>query len=626
MRRPVFIPIFVFLFFLYFSSKIFAEGEFKTDYQSSYVIDENGATRVTQDVTITNLTSQYYVSNYEFTIGSEVPTNITAWDSTGPLKPIITKGDGKTKISLQFEAKVVGTGNQLAFGIAYDFPGLANHNGLLWDLNLLRLSGLETISSYDLTISVPNSFGPLLFSFPNPKTQTQESGKRVLTFDKQALLQGAPRMGFGNLQLYKVSLTYHLRNPSLGLGYTEIALPPDIAGYQKIIQTSFLPSPNSIRVDDDGNYLARYNLGPFEEKKIVWEGLIALFYPPRSLGEEKAAAIPAELVQKYTQSQKYWEKNAVEIQAQAAKLTDPAASVTKNLRQIYDFVVGYLSYDYQELASGNLVRQGALAALAQKDKAVCMEYTDLFIALARAAGIPAREINGYAYTADTTNRPLSLKLAQGDVLHAWPEAYFPGTGWIMVDPTWGSTSGSNYFSAFDLSHVAFVIQGVDSQYPLPAGSYKTNPNQKDVDVSFSNETKSIKERPKLELAVNFGPLAISPFSTQATILVTNPSRVSAFGAVVSITDRFLKPSETVINLGTIPAGATIQKTIQLMPANAATGGTENLTANVTASDFDGEKIEATGSNRLPVYPLYLPAGILTLLAAGVILGRRFLPK
>ena len=49
-----------------------------------------------------------------------------------------------------------------------------------------------------------------------------------------------------------------------------------------------------------------------------------------------------------------------------------------------------------------------------------MEFTDLFVAIARAAGIPARESVGYAYTTNSRLRPLSLVT---DVLHAWPEYY-----------------------------------------------------------------------------------------------------------------------------------------------------------------------------------------------------------
>ena len=490
----------------------------------------------------------------------------------------------------------------------------------MWEINLLRLSGLESISSYTLTLSVPKTFGPLLFAFPTPKTQSDSGTQRLLTYDKQTLLAGAPRIGFGELQLYKLALTYHLRNPGIGLGYTEIAFPPDILGYQKDIQTSFLPAPVSIRVDDDGNYLARYNLGPFEQKEVVWEGFLALFHPPRNFTNAKAEELPAELVQKYTKPQKYWETETVEIKSQFAQLVDPNLSVAQNLRRIYDFVTSNLSYDYQKLASGQLIRLGAQSALTQKDKAVCMEYTDLFIALARASGIPTREVNGYAYTADSTNRPLSLQLAQGDVLHAWPQAYFPNVGWVMIDPTWGSTSGSDYFSAFDLSHLSFVIKGAESEYPLPAGSYKTESGQKDVEVSFSSDTDILNINPNLEVEINFNPFAISPFPAEATIYVKNPSRVSAFAATLSITTNFLQPEEATINLGTIPPGAIVSKTVRLMPKDAFAGGNEKLQVTAAASSFEGAEISTAGSNSLSVYPLYLPVSTAFLLLVLAIFG------
>jgi len=52
--------------------------------------------------------------------------------------------------------------------------------------------------------------------------------------------------------------------------------------------------------------------------------------------------------------------------------------------------------------------------------AVCLEYTDLFVTLARAAGIPSRSIEGFAYTKNSRLRPLSLV---DDVLHAWVQYY-----------------------------------------------------------------------------------------------------------------------------------------------------------------------------------------------------------
>lgn len=81
-------------------------------------------------------------------------------------------------------------------------------------------------------------------------------------------------------------------------------------------------------------------------------------------------------------------------------------------------------------------------------------------------------------------QPLSLI---SDILHSWPE-YWDDTrqNWIPVDPTWESTSEIDYFNNFDLKHIAFVIHGKNSTYPLSAGSYKSENFSKDVFVEFSS--------------------------------------------------------------------------------------------------------------------------------------------
>ncbi|HLD96348.1 MAG TPA: transglutaminase domain-containing protein [Patescibacteria group bacterium] len=582
-----------------------AAGEFKTDYTAAYVAAGDGTLEVSQNVTIENLTSQYFVSQYKFTIGSESPKNVTAWDSTGSLNPVVKKSGGKTVVTLNFRARVYGKGNKLNFGIAYDFPGLVNRNGLIWEINLLKITGLKDISSYNLTVSVPVSFGSPIFQFPSPSSQKVSNQRRQISYNKSALLQGAPRMGFGDFQLYQLTLTYHLKNTRVGFGYTEIALPPDLMGYQEIVQNSLLPAPVSIRVDADGNYLARYNLRPLEKKDVVWEGWLALYYPDRKFGTDKLSSLPVELVSKYTGSQKYWETSTVEIKAEAAKLTDPKNSVAGISRQIYSFVTGKLSYDYKKLEGGELVRLGALAALAQPDKAVCMEYTDLFVAVARAAGIPAREVNGFAYTADDTNRPLSLRV-EGDVLHAWPQVYIPGPGWTMIDPTWGSTSGSDYFSAFDLSHLAFVVKGESSEYPLPAGSYKTDPNQKDVAVAFSTEKEVVEESPRIEVEMELPWFILSPLGSSAKITVTNTGKTSAFAAQAEIESSLLGLENPNLEIGTLPPGASSSYTVALTSPGLGTKGEEQLRVRVSAQDFQEKEVSAEEEVSELVRPLYWP--------------------
>ncbi len=75
----------------------------------------------------------------------------------------------------------------------------------------------------------------------------------------------------------------------------------------------------------------------------------------------------------------------------------------------------------------------------------CNEHTQLYVALVRAAGIPARIATGLAY--------VNGKF----YYHAWPEIWL--SNWVAVDPTFGQ------FPA-DASHLRFVVGGLARQAEL----------------------------------------------------------------------------------------------------------------------------------------------------------------
>jgi len=77
----------------------------------------------------------------------------------------------------------------------------------------------------------------------------------------------------------------------------------------------------------------------------------------------------------------------------------------------------------------------------------CGEHAVLFVALARAAGIPAREVTGIVYSPDV----------QGFGYHAWAEVWLGK--WVSVDPSW------NQFPV-DASHIAFAFGGIEKQVKI----------------------------------------------------------------------------------------------------------------------------------------------------------------
>jgi transglutaminase-like putative cysteine protease len=65
----------------------------------------------------------------------------------------------------------------------------------------------------------------------------------------------------------------------------------------------------------------------------------------------------------------------------------------------------------------------------------CTYYASAMVVLARASGVPARMVLGYA---PGTYDPLRAEyvVAESDA-HAWPELYFPRYGWVEFEPTAG---------------------------------------------------------------------------------------------------------------------------------------------------------------------------------------------
>jgi hypothetical protein len=75
----------------------------------------------------------------------------------------------------------------------------------------------------------------------------------------------------------------------------------------------------------------------------------------------------------------------------------------------------------------------------------CNEHTVLFVALARAIGLPARTAVGL------------VNVRGRFYYHAWPEVYY--NGWVAVDPTLGQYPA-------DASHLRFLIGGLARQVEL----------------------------------------------------------------------------------------------------------------------------------------------------------------
>lgn len=464
----------VFFFCLFFllplAKNVFAEKEYKTEYNVEYFPKLNGDSRVRLRIKIIHLRSDVYVKEFSLSFPNTFTINdINAYDDKGEVIPQIEPEERSFKIKLAFNAPNVGRNSENNFYLNYLQKNLFKINGNVWEIILPVISDQED-SIFNIIFHLPKATDKKL-SIAKP-LPTLIRDNKIFWENVQTKTVYAV---FGNSQFYKVTLIYHLQNEKLFPVYFDIAFPPETL-YQKIFVKSINPLPAEVFLDDDGNYLGRYVLKSKERKEIIFDGFIETLTEPQ---EDFLPYIRQTFIdqKKYLLSpQKFWTVNQ-------KKLTEKEIAKIATAQDVYNFVNQKLTYNYQRIDK-KMVRLGADKILDQPNQAICMEFTDLFIALAREKGIYAREINGYGFSDDSNLRPLSLS---SDLLHSWPE-YFDNDKqiWIPVDPTWENTSGIDYFHSLDLNHLTFVIHGKDPILPLSAGMYKIE-DSKDVEVSVVSQ-------------------------------------------------------------------------------------------------------------------------------------------
>lgn len=417
--------------------------EVYANYDLEYKFDLSGKSQATYVVSLRNRTSAAAVSGFELTFTQSELTNLKVFDGGGPLAATQTSIDSGTKVSITFRSPIVGLDRVRKFTIQFDGPQ-AIHTGQVWDITIPKFTSTSPISTLDVSLIVPTDFGkPTRSSVPYDYYSAKTiPNYQVIAYTKADLRPGLTA-SFGNLQSFELDLTYKLQNSTSQTARLPIVVPPDTT-YQRVSYHNLTPSPETIEVDSDGNWLAYYQVPANSTLSIHLLAIINSLLEPVS----EPLPVSADYLQQTLQPTTHWPK------------------LTKNLttpRQIYDFVITTLDYDHNLASSGTATRRGATDALAHPKNSVCTEFTDLFIALSRSAGIPAREIIGAAFSPDPATKPLSLYSSS---LHAWPQYWDKASQkWISVDPTWGQTSKTNYFDTFDLHHIALLTRGQEDSLP-----------------------------------------------------------------------------------------------------------------------------------------------------------------
>ncbi len=138
-----------------------------------------------------------------------------------------------------------------------------------------------------------------------------------------------------------------------------------------------------------------------------------------------------------------------------------------------------IDYDLSTLTES--VSQKASWVLRNRE-GVCDELTNLFIAMNRALGIPAKFVSGVAYTnADD--------FEEGFGPHGWAEVYFPDYGWVPFDVTYGE------FGFVDAGHIklkeSLDVSQASTQFQWMGENVDIKTRQLDIKTTVKDKGGSI---------------------------------------------------------------------------------------------------------------------------------------
>lgn len=220
-----------------------------------------------------------------------------------------------------------------------------------------------------------------------------------------------------------------------------VALIHDIYPYQEVISRSISPGNYTLLTDEYDNQYAEFDLSdhhPGTSIPIEIEYLISVNEVVYDLTN-----CEGEFPNVFTQSELHIESSNPQIVSLAKDLSKGKRTACEQVRAFYDYAGDELIYSYNRNAWGAQATFGLMGA-------DCTEYASLVIALSRAEKIPARYYEGLLYLEESDKE---MELAQLE--HAWLDAYFPGIGWVALDPTLGRSQifRETYFAHYTPNHI-----------------------------------------------------------------------------------------------------------------------------------------------------------------------------
>jgi len=230
----------------------------------------------------------------------------------------------------------------------------------------------------------------------------------------------------------EIEMIYRLENQGPGEivdAAVHFAVPEQALENQTILDPLiFSPGVPERSVDQWGQSIATFRrdiIKPGERCEFSYRTRIKLanltyIVIPDKVGTLKD--VPADIRKAYTADSDRYRITTPLVSDTAKRLVGNETNVYWMVRNIYDWIIETMSY---EMVGGWDVPE----TLIKRKTGSCSEYTFLFIALCRSAGIPARYEAGTVLRGDDASVDVAY--------HRWTEIYLPNYGWVPFDPQAG---------------------------------------------------------------------------------------------------------------------------------------------------------------------------------------------
>jgi transglutaminase-like putative cysteine protease len=133
------------------------------------------------------------------------------------------------------------------------------------------------------------------------------------------------------------------------------------------------------------------------------------------------AGIPVE-VKEYLKSTRFLPTDG-KVKEIASSITNDRQKISEKARAVYQWVVENTVRDPDVIGCGT----GEVDKVLAKRGGKCADISSVFVSIARAAGVPAREVFGLRL-----GKKDNQDMTKGH--HCWSEFYVPNYGWVPADP------------------------------------------------------------------------------------------------------------------------------------------------------------------------------------------------